>query len=576
MEFLYALILLALYSTFFLFLFWGVYILQLNKKDKLNQGFFFLCLTLSIWAFGFASASVQSNITTVLLWRRLAAIGWSSVYSILVHFLFILTRTKSKYKYYNLLYLLHIPALFSMVIFSFSNTMAQIHYNLVQAPFGWINLAVNSIYDYIFYVYYFVYMAVGLLMVWNWKKQISSKKRNRESTYIFWALLSALILGSLSDIWLNRLFTSFVPQLGPLVFLIPMGTIYHAARYNGLFENISFSDNEVILTKINQKRVFYNLSWVFLLGGGFSLLSSLFQQTQITQESIRQALLRAGIIACFGIVLMINQKFQNDKSRENINNVILLVSIPLITMLYLDQASANIWVISIIVMIGSLVFNKKVLLISSAVVGIITQRLIWVLRPQTLVIINEYDFILRIGLLILVFSLTLSVNHIYVARLKEIAYQISFQKINAEISSEFVAITKDNFDERVDSLLAKLGNFFGVDRTYLFLLDHKSKTMTYSHEWCQEGIDVEVNTIKDIPFEEFAWWIEKLDKEKLIYIADVQKMPLEAHEEQQQLIRQNIKSVVAVPIMGDGLLEGFIGIDSVKEKKYGHLKILSF
>jgi hypothetical protein len=53
-------------------------------------------------------------------------------------------------------------------------------------------------------------------------------------------------------------------------------------------------------------------------------------------------------------------------------------------------------------------------------------------------------------------------------------------------------------------------------------------------------------------------------------------MPLEAHEEQQQLIRQNIKSVVAVPIMGDGLLEGFIGIDSVKEKKYGHLKILSF
>lgn len=100
--------------------------------------------------------------------------------------------------------------------------------------------------------------------------------------------------------------------------------------------------------------------------------------------------------------------------------------------------------------------------------------------------------------------------------------------------------------------------------------------MTYSHEWCQEGIDVEVNTIKDIPFEEFAWWIEKLDKEKLIYIADVQKMPLEAHEEQQQLIHQNIKSVVAVPIMGDGLLEGFIGIDSVKEKIYGHLKILSF
>lgn len=154
-------------------------------------------------------------------------------------------------------------------------------------------------------------------------------------------------------------------------------------------------------------------------------------------------------------------------------------------------------------MIGSLVFNEKILLISSAIVGIITQRLIWVLRPQTIVLINEYDFILRIGLLVLVLFLSLAVNRIYVARLKEIAYQISFQKINAEISSDFIAVNEHNFDDKVDRLLAKLGEFFGVDRTYLFLIDHDNQTVTYTHEWCEVGIPVEVETIKGVPLEIF-------------------------------------------------------------------------
>lgn len=154
----------------------------------------------------------------------------------------------------------------------------------------------------------------------------------------------------------------------------------------------------------------------------------------------------------------------------------------------------------------------------------------------------------RIGLIVLALMISLFVNRIYVARLKEIAYQISFQKINAEVSSDFIAVTKTNFDEKVLSLLQKLGEFFNVDRTYLFLINHENQTLTYSHEWCGGGIPIEVETIKNIPIETFSWWISQLEKENMVYIEDVNVMPSKAFQEQQQLLRQNIKSLVSVPI----------------------------
>lgn len=75
-----------LYGIFFLFIFWGIYIIRLDPKGRLNQGFLLLCLSLSFWAFGFAAANNQSSIEIAIIMRRISALGWTSFYSILLHF----------------------------------------------------------------------------------------------------------------------------------------------------------------------------------------------------------------------------------------------------------------------------------------------------------------------------------------------------------------------------------------------------------------------------------------------------------------------------------------------------------
>lgn len=62
--------------------------------------------------------------------------------------------------------------------------------------------------------------------------------------------------------------------------------------------------------------------------------------------------------------------------------------------------------------------------------------------------------------------------------------------------------------------------------------------MTYTHEWCNLGIEPEVLTIEKIPLTVFPWWLDQLEHNNLVYIEDVNAMLKIAIAEQNQLLRQ--------------------------------------
>lgn len=160
-----------------------------------------------------------------------------------------------------------------------------------------------------------------------------------------------------------------------------------------------------------------------------------------------------------------------------------------------------------------------------------------------------------------------SSNQFYIDKIKANNYLINFQKMVLDISFEFMNINQEKFDGKVNNLLGKMGSFFHVDRTYLFTINHNNDTMTYSNEWCNTGINPELSSIKEIPLDVFPWWLDQLNKNKLVHVEDVNNMPDEAISEQGQLYRQGVKSLVSVPIIVEGKIQAFIGIDSVKSTK---------
>lgn len=567
MEYRSAILSLSFYLGTLISLFWGIHIIRLNPKATMNRIFLLLCITLSMWSFGFAAANASDRLAGALFWRRFSAVGWTAIFSIMLHFLLLMASQNHHNKWEKYFFILYIPAMINMYVFALSNTMAKHQYNLVKIPCGWANIALNNGWDYVYYFYYFSYMLVSLFVVWKWKEVLQDDQWIRQVKIIFMAIFSVAILGSFIDLSVNMFSAKPMPQMGPLFALLPAWAMYHSARYYGMLNIKKTNKGKNIISCAQQRSVFTSYSIGMCLGGIFAFVFEFTSSGSPNSGDLGRSLMKSSVLIVLGISIFLIQNIKNQCLKEKITTGVLVSSVPIITFQFLSYSAITVWVYPIIIIISSLLFNKRALLILTTIIAIITQRLVWIFRPASYVLVDKYDFILRIGIIIICFFVGSYVNKLYTAKIKENEDQMDFQKIISDVLFEFVSFNQDNFDEKVNYLLEKIGVFFNVDRTYLFTIDYNNDTMTYSNEWCNTGIKQEVYTIEEMPLDAFPWWIDQLNKKNIVSIEDVDNMPEEASEEQKQLRRQGVRSLVSVPVMGNGKVQAFIGIDSLSANK---------
>lgn len=141
-------------------------------------------------------------------------------------------------------------------------------------------------------------------------------------------------------------------------------------------------------------------------------------------------------------------------------------------------------------------------------------------------------------------------------------YKVNYESVIAQISSQFV--NPPDLDEAINEALAEVGSISGASRAYMFFLRKNGTLLDNTHEWCAKGVSPEIEKLKDITVEAVPWWIKQLRKEKVIHVSDVSLLPPEAKTERKLLEKQNIKSVIVLPINVFAKLAGFIGFDNVK------------
>lgn len=546
---------------------WGIQIIRMNSKSSMNRIFLLICIAASIWNFGFSMANSVNSLDNALLWRRFAAIGMTSIFSIVLHFMLLLTRQNEDKKLNKILYLLYIPGLICMYIFSFSFNMATVQHDLVMTDYGLTNIAENSVWNYFYYSYYLLYMGYASLAIWKWRKKLDNKMKARQANFIIVGILLALLLGSLTDIVVSTFSENPLPQMAPLFVLMPVWAMYYAAKYHDILTIKRTKKEELILSSKQERFIFIALSIGISLGGILSFAFEFFSTDSGNGGDLKGSLSKAGILIILGLSIFFIQGIKSESLKEKLTTIVLVASVPVVTFQFFKYSTITVWAYSMVIIMSSLLFNKRVLLISTTLVALITQRVVWIFRQESYVLVDKYDFILRMLLLIAAFFLGSYINKIYLSKIKENNYQMEFQKLVSSTTLDLVGFCEENSYDKLNSLLEKTGKFFNVDRTYIFTINHNNDTMTYSNEWCDIGIDKEVGTIEEIPIETFPWWIDQLESEKRVYIKDVNYMPKEANAEQEQLRRQEVKSLISLPVTREGETHAFVGMDSVLETK---------
>jgi len=146
---------------------------------------------------------------------------------------------------------------------------------------------------------------------------------------------------------------------------------------------------------------------------------------------------------------------------------------------------------------------------------------------------------------------------------------IQFENELLQLSVQLTGRANSEINEALDMALSRIGSFLHADRAYIFELNPADNTMSNTQEWCNEGIEPEIGNLQQIPCDVFPMWISQLNKLENIIIPSVSALPESWHQEREILESQNIKSVIAIPIVNEKLVIGFVGLDSVvKEKEY--------
>ena len=124
-------------------------------------------------------------------------------------------------------------------------------------------------------------------------------------------------------------------------------------------------------------------------------------------------------------------------------------------------------------------------------------------------------------------------------------------------------------DKTVNNVLKLIGEKADVSRVYIFMLDETQdeKLISQKYEWVAEGIIPQINNnnLISIPISDpiFSWWAERMSiRQNVMGITEEFDEPTKS-----VLSRQDILSVLAIPIYVKDHLWGFIGFDDCITKR---------
>jgi hypothetical protein len=146
-------------------------------------------------------------------------------------------------------------------------------------------------------------------------------------------------------------------------------------------------------------------------------------------------------------------------------------------------------------------------------------------------------------------------------------HRIGIERQITAISTRFINLQPEEIDCGIEWALKTIAEFAGDDRSYLFLFSDQGTRIESIYEWCAEGVGSIVDHSKGLSIDVFPWWMDQLRRFESIHIPRVADLPSEASAEKVIFAKDQIRSLLSVPVSYGGTLLGFIGFDSVRTEK---------
>lgn len=157
-------------------------------------------------------------------------------------------------------------------------------------------------------------------------------------------------------------------------------------------------------------------------------------------------------------------------------------------------------------------------------------------------------------------------THTDINTLKEYEQKLESNIVQQEMMAE-IAINLNSvkdFKTKINNVLQIIGDNIDVSRVYIFEDDPGKDSTSNTFEWCNSGIEPQIDTLQNIPYDVIPSWKKIIEEKGYIFSQNISSMPEDLRE---ILEPQNIKSIIVFPIYVMGKFSGFIGFDECKRSR---------
>jgi PAS domain S-box-containing protein len=143
--------------------------------------------------------------------------------------------------------------------------------------------------------------------------------------------------------------------------------------------------------------------------------------------------------------------------------------------------------------------------------------------------------------------------------------RVEFEDLVASISANFINLKTSEIDHGINDALRRIAEFAGADRSYVFLFATEGSTNT--HQWRRDGVPALKPQLRETWQAEASWSLQEIQEQRPVCVCDLGSLPPEAGFLRRELEHQSAVSCVAIPMVLEQRVLGFVGFDTVAEPK---------
>ncbi|MDK2973308.1 MAG: hypothetical protein PWP23_3063 [Candidatus Sumerlaeota bacterium] len=147
-----------------------------------------------------------------------------------------------------------------------------------------------------------------------------------------------------------------------------------------------------------------------------------------------------------------------------------------------------------------------------------------------------------------------------------ILHRMDMEKMVSRISALFLNLPSERLEEGLHEALGTIAEFTGAERSYIYLAHHGGFDSEAYYEWIAPSRESYTPLETMTRLVDFPWFRERIERCQVVYVPEVDRLPEEAAGLATYWHQRGVRAAMSVPMVWQGNLFGFWGIDSYQEE----------